>query len=384
MATSSKRRKEAIISKSISYKKELSWEIPEFEDWWLSRDLVQSERSKQNFSTWEEELEDEIPTNWSKASKSPCIGFEFNGVRHEFKLAVLKFETYDRFDNEYNEMMGISLFYNGPCDNVIVKLSFYITENGKQAEHSIEEQNLKKETFSNYRSFSSQNVIENKNVVYPANRLNVRCQVEINVLKQLSSIQNLKKNVATKKALNQRLLHDFDFKSDNSPLDQLSDFEIICYDKTDNGEVNEKHFRCHKLVLYLGSKYYQRMFSGNFSEIRGTTKVTDVSSETMVQVLKYMYSGEISKSDIDIDLLLAADKYELEHLFAICELELAYRISIETAQELSIAANLCGSEQFKHHTYSFVKENWGKIRNTKHSDKIRNNPQILSEILDKT
>ena len=162
MATSSKRRKEAIRSKSISYKKEFSWEIPEFEDWWSSRDLVQSERSKQNFSTWEEELEDETPTNWSKASKSPCIRFEFDGVRHEFNLAVLKFETYDRFDNEYNEMMGISLFYNGPCDNVIVKPLFYITENGKQAEHLIEAQSLKKETFSSCRSFSSQNVIANK------------------------------------------------------------------------------------------------------------------------------------------------------------------------------------------------------------------------------
>jgi len=135
-------------------------------------------------------------------------------------------------------MMGISLFYNGPCDNVIVKPLFYITENGKQAEHLIEEQSLTKETFSSCRSFSSQNVIANKNVVYPANRLNVRCQVQINILKQLSSIQNLKKNVATKKAWNKRSLQDFDFKSGNSPLDQLSGFEIICYNKTDSGEIN--------------------------------------------------------------------------------------------------------------------------------------------------
>ena len=56
----------------------------------------------------------------------------------------------------------------------------------------------------------------------------------------------------------------------------------------------------------------------------------------------------------------------------------------ENAQELTIAANMCGSDQFKHHIYSFVRERWSEIRETEHSDQIRSNPQILTEILDKT
>jgi len=384
MEATRQRNKEAIRSKSISYKKELSWEISGFEEWWSSRDVLSSERSEQSFSSWEEELQNEVPTNWSKASTSPIIGFEVDGIRHEFRLAILKYESYDRFDNDYNSMMGISLFYNGPCENVIVQPMFYIRDNGMDSESPNESQIMNKKTFSKSRVFGSENVLANKNLVFPADRLNVRCLVQIYVSKQISSINNLKRNILSKKVWNQRLLEEFDFKSTKSSLDQFSDFEIVCFDKAEHGDVNEKRFRCHKLVLFLGSKYYQRMFSGNFSEISGTTKVTDVSSDTMAKVLQYIYSGEIGRRDIDIDLLVAADKYEMEHLHAICELELAYGMSIENAQDLSIAANMCGSEQFKHHIYSFVRENWSKIRNTEHSDQIRNNSKILTEILDKT
>ena len=80
--------------KSVSYRKELTWEISEFEDWWSSRDLAPSERSERAFTTWEEELQNEIPSNWSQASKSPIIEFEVDGIKHEFNLAILKYQRH--------------------------------------------------------------------------------------------------------------------------------------------------------------------------------------------------------------------------------------------------------------------------------------------------
>ena len=102
-----------VVTKAACFEKELAWEIEHFSDWWTSREMAPSGRNED--TTEDEEMMDEEPTDWSKATISPLFRFEVEGVHHEFKIAVLKFDNWDRYDDEHNEMLGVSLLYNGPC-----------------------------------------------------------------------------------------------------------------------------------------------------------------------------------------------------------------------------------------------------------------------------
>ena len=375
---------ETVETRTICHKKEFKWQIDHFEDWWSSRELAESERMGSDELTEEEELQDEIPKDWSKSTPSPIMKFEVEGIQHEFMLSILKYDSYDRFDKDHNEMMGISLFYNGPSKFIIVKPTFSINENETEVHNPLQAKILKKQTYSEYRTYSSHNLLANKDLVFPENQLNIRCSVQINVFKEFPNVRSLEKNVLSKRTWNQCLLEEFDFNSSTSDWDKFSDFKIICQEINESGDTHEKTFRCHKLVLSLGSKYYRRMFSGNYREIEGSAKVTDISCDTMTNLLQYIYSGDVKKSNIDVDLLLAADKYEIEHLKAVCELELGHNISIENASQLSVIANMCGSQVFKNHVYSFVREQWTKISELKDSEILQKQPEILWEILNRS
>merc|ERR1712193_72973 len=100
------------------------------------------------------------------------------------------------------------------------------------------------------------------------------------------------------------------------------------------------------------------MFSSSFSENEGRTKVTDVSGDTMAKMLQYIYSGTLAKTEIDIGLFYVADKYQLECLKDLCELELGKSMTPETAPRLAVAANVCGSVTFKRRVYSFILNRW--------------------------
>ena len=384
METSTVVENETVETRTISYKKELKWKIDNFEDWWSSREIAESERMGSDELTEQEELQNEIPKDWSKSTLSPIMQFEVEGVKHEFMLSILKYDSYDRFDQDHNEMMGISLYYNGPSKSIILKPTFSIDENETEVHNTLQAKMLQKHTYSECRTYSSYNLIDNKDLAFPENQLNIICGLKINVFKEFPNVRSLEKNVLSKKTWNQSLLEQFNFNSISSNWDKFSDFEIICLERNENGDNNEKIFRVHKIVLSLGSKYYKRMFYGNYTENNGSTKVTDISSVTMAKLLQYIYSGDVNKSDIDADLLLAADKYEIEHLQALCELELGHQISVENASQLSLIANICGSQVFKNHVYSFVREQWNKISKLKESEMLRKHPEILWEILDRS
>ena len=375
---------ETVTTRSMTYKKEFTWEIENFEDWWSSREITKSERLESGNSTWEEELQSEIPKDWSKSSTSPTMKFEVEGIQHEFKFAILKYDSFDRFDEEHALMMGISLYYIGPLESIIFKPLFYLRNSGTEFGNPLKAKKLKKEEYSDCRVFSNHSLMSNISNVLEEGRFLVMCLAQINILDEFSETRHLENNVLSKKTWNQYLLEDFDFSSTTSKLDQFSDFEIICEDELESGDKYKRRFRCHKIILVLGSKYYRTMLLGNFKENQGATTVTDVSSDTMANILQYLYTGEVKKCEMDVKLLLAADKYEMEHLHSVCELELGTRLTIETASEIAHVADACGSEIFKTYVYGFVRKHWKQMNSSDQAEWIRNNPTLLAELLDRS
>ena len=323
----------------------------------------------------------EEPHNWEKASGSPVFKFEINGIEHEFRIDILKYDSWDRHDDDHNLMMGISLLYNGPWESIPVKTMFGLKNTGRYSSNKpIETTELKKGDYSHARVFSDNSIANNLNQILDPH-FQVNCSIQVDILQDNITRTNLGMANSEKKTFGRCIDEQFDFTSNEGYLKQISDFKIICVDQENNDKSSEVTLYCHKIVLYLGSEYYRKMLSNNFVESEGKVVVTDIAGSTMIKVLQYLYTGELDKSVIDVDLLYASDKYGVEHLPELCESVLAKNLNIENVFDLVLASNNCGSKNFKEHVFSFLGKHWKKIREDKRSQIFSNNPEVLMQIL---
>jgi hypothetical protein len=91
-----------------------------------------------------------------------------------------------------------------------------------------------------------------------------------------------------------------------SNRDQFNDVTIIC-------GLDEEKFACHKAILAVRSNVFSAMFNmvESSENQTGVVKVNDINGKTMKSLLKYIYQDRVEEEDVDVDLLLAADKYDL-------------------------------------------------------------------------
>ena len=97
--------------------------------------------------------------------------------------------------------------------------------------------------------------------------------------------------------------------------DEFSDVKILCEDKI---------FPCHKNILGSQSEVFKSMLSNTdmVEASSGEIKIADISANVVETLLHYLYFDQedlmANKNKITIGLLLAADKYNIPDLTAIC------------------------------------------------------------------
>eukprot|EP01133_Synstelium_polycarpum_P014597 gene14597-17258_t len=74
-------------------------------------------------------------------------------------------------------------------------------------------------------------------------------------------------------------------------------------------------FYAHKFVLSARSPVFMRMLSSQMIESQSSTITTHFTRDTMYAILKYLYSGNIDLSPLNVlDIIASADYYSLEEL----------------------------------------------------------------------
>ena len=138
--------KDRVKTNVSCYEKELSWEIVQFVDWWTSRELAKLEGNinPRNIN----KLNDIRKALMKKNSTlSPVIHFNTEGTKHDFRIAILKFEKWGRLDERHDTKMGISLYYDGPNESVSVKPSFYTSNDDQNSGFQPETEKVQKGTY---------------------------------------------------------------------------------------------------------------------------------------------------------------------------------------------------------------------------------------------
>ena len=91
----------------------------------------------------------------------------------------------------------------------------------------------------------------------------------------------------------------------------LSDVKIICEGKI---------FPSHKNVLSCQSNVFKRMLNdSDMVEAKsGEIKMIDISSATIEKLLFFIYHDDLDENKISVELMLAADKYNISALYKFC------------------------------------------------------------------
>merc|ERR1712062_550903 len=158
----------------------------------------------------------------------------------------------------------------------------------------------------------------------------------------------------------------------------LSDIKIIC---------DGKEFPCHKLLLSLRSSVFKAMFSSDLkisdAEDESTLKIEDISAVTMTQFIKFLYTDELKSDNIDVNLLIAANKYDLKRLVNICLIHLGSIIDATNVMEITFTAYLIDNDQLLQKASKFISNNIGAIKKPDQWDQIKKTyPHIATKVMD--
>jgi len=162
----------------------------------------------------------------------------------------------------------------------------------------------------------------------------------------------------------------------SSTSQNFSDVKIQCSD----GEVD-----CHCALLAARSPVFKAMFSHSTKETESRIiQVEDMDKETCLRMLEYMYTGQLVTSNINLKLLIVADKYNVEDLKEFCERQLARNLDFDNLMETLIIADRHNCKLLKEkamnvlsvHSYQLLDVPDWKLQ-------LSSNPGLIAEVLEK-
>ena len=129
--------------------------------------------------------------------------------------------------------------------------------------------------------------------------------------------------------------------------DFLSDFAIVTKDRK---------FAVHKMVLAARSPVLCAMFQHQFSENQSNQmEVIDDDTPVVHELLRYIYTGKVEDiQKYSLQLLTAADKYQIDGLKSQCEKYLSTTVTSDNSQELLEVSQLHSAHRLEQFIHRFV------------------------------
>ena len=209
-------------------------------------------------------------------------------------------------------------------------------------------------------------LFNNKEDLLPGDKLTIRCEIFLDKCEEYyQKIENGR-------------VEDFEDFGMLFMNEKLSDIKILIDDNT---------FHAHKHVLAKKSEVFAAMFKHDMLENNeNSVKIEDVSFEAMSAMLRYIYLNRIFyiQNSTYLELIMAADKYQIMDLKAECENKILKQLKFENSIALLTVADQSNALTLKTEIIDFIVEN-GKILIGKpeFSSMTQLHPEILCELFRK-
>lgn len=128
-----------------------------------------------------------------------------------------------------------------------------------------------------------------------------------------------------------------------------SDFKLICSDGTE--------FPVHRFILSAFSPVMKAMFDTEMAEAKhGISYIEDINGETMVEILRFIYTQEVrNMKDLAVNLLYGAEKYDLKKLKHLCADSMKKNFSRHNAIEYLFVAEQYNLKDLFNYAVKYIK-----------------------------
>ena len=168
------------------------------------------------------------------------------------------------------------------------------------------------------------------------------------------------------------------------------DVKILC---------NGKTFKCHKNVLSCQSEVFKTMIKNKAIEYdlnknksltekkTGIMKIeeNDFSSDVMEQLLYFVYHDKVKDTKmINTDLLLAADKFNIQGLLDECCKHFESTLSLQNALDILVLAETTNQKNLFDTASRFVGKKLGKLeKSSAYQEMVNENPKMFTRVFSK-
>jgi hypothetical protein len=173
---------------------------------------------------------------------------------------------------------------------------------------------------------------------------------------------------------------DISFREKLYAEKEFVDLKILC---------NGKQFKCHKIVLSCQSEVFKTMIK-NKSLTEKKTRImkieeNDISYVVMGRLLYFCYHDKVKNDKmINPDLLLAADKYNIQGLLDECCKHFESKLSLQNALDILVLAETTNQKNLFATASRFVGKNLGSLeKSSAYQEMVNDNPKMFTRVFSK-
>ncbi|XP_014232896.1 speckle-type POZ protein-like [Trichogramma pretiosum] len=149
--------------------------------------------------------------------------------------------------------------------------------------------------------------------------------------------------------------------------------------------VGDKSYYAHKAILANCSQVFATMFKIDMKEKKDNiVKIDDLNAETVECMLQFVYTGKVNTLDDNVvfSLLMASDKYQMEHLKDFCKNYLYDSMNLDNCIEIAEFADRYKMDLLKFWAKNFIAVNIKQIsKSKKFTELAKTNNDLLLEIV---
>ena len=324
-----------------------------------------------------------ITSNWCHSVGVERVNVDFEWTIHDYELrgAGKSLES-TRFKSVNDKSMSWNLVLNDegiklegwPIStyDVRVKTAFV---NAKREKVFSNEIVTKDEHSIGVNKTPRKTRLDKRNELIVNGALTIFCEIETLVDR---------KNLSGKAAYNIKELF-------NHEKEVLQDLEDLCGDEKHSDvsfNVRETQFLVHKTILIARSQVFAAMFDHPSKEkMTGIVDVTDIEPDVFEELLNYIYTGRVPSEQMEqlaIELLAAADKYQLENLKKTRGKYLSYGMSPENCIKLLLLVDGNNSAYYlREKAVEYICQNRGQVMKTESWKKLaKKKPTFVVSIME--
>ncbi|KAH9382514.1 hypothetical protein HPB48_011331 [Haemaphysalis longicornis] len=173
----------------------------------------------------------------------------------------------------------------------------------------------------------------------------------------------------------------------NVPNCQLSEDYGMLFESGQLSDVvfvlDGRELRAHKPILVARCSVFASMFEHDMLEnVLNKVDIKDIDHDVFSEMLRFIYTGKAPDIDkFPMDLLVAAEKYALERLKAMCEKVISSNLSEENAAEVFVFADMHSAHQLKTEAMRYICAHAAAVKKTAGwMNMISSNPTLALEV----